>query len=280
MPHDEGRRRSRGIALVLAVLATLAIGATVASAQSGQDSDLVGRGLDIYSAQCATCHGAEGRGIQGVAPSIQDASPALIDFVIRTGRMPLPNEDAPVIRRKPVLNDDQRRAVVAYVRTFADQEPEIPSPDPNAGELEHGRELYESNCIACHSAFGRGIAVSQSDVAPGLFAASPIEIAEAIRVGPGVMPVFGEDSLTDDDVDSLIRYIGFLEERPTPGGFAIGRSGPVTDGFVAWLLGGLGLVAAAYFIGEHRGSEPEATYEPRDSELDDQGGAGQEPRDE
>ena len=267
MPHDEGRRRSRGIAFVLAVLSSLAIGATVASAQSGQDSDLVGRGLDIYSAQCATCHGAEGRGIQDVAPSIQDASPALIDFVIRTGRMPLPNEDSPVIRREPELTAEQRRAVVAYVRTFADEQPEIPDPDPEAGELDHGREIYESNCIACHSAFGRGIAVSQTDVAPGLFAASPVEIAEAIRVGPGVMPVFGEDSLTEEDVNSVIRYIGFLEERPTPGGLAIGRSGPVTEGFVAWLFGIVGLLVAAYFIGEHRGVEPEVQYEPRDSEV-------------
>ncbi len=259
MSSDDRPRPSRAVAMVLAALASLALGITVAGAQSdgGQGSDLSARGLRIYGAECATCHGAEGRGISDVGPSIQDASPALIDFVIRTGRMPLPNENAAVVRRPPQLSAEQRRAVVAYVETFAEDEPGIPDPDPEAGDLGHGREIYESNCIACHSAFGRGIAVSQRDVAPGLFAASPIEIAEAIRVGPGVMPVFGEDSLTDEDVDSVISYIDFLEDRPTPGGVTIGRSGPVTEGFVAWLLGMVGLLVAAYFIGEHRGDDHE-----------------------
>lgn len=257
MPSDDRRRPSRAVALALALIVGLALGATVASGQDddGPQSGLAARGLDIYGAQCATCHGAEGRGIADVAPSIQEASPALIDFVIRTGRMPLPDRRAAVTRRPPQLTAEERRAVVAYVRTFADDEPEIPDPNPQAGELDHGREVYESNCIACHSAFGRGISVGQKDVAPALFAASPVEIAEAIRVGPGVMPVFGEDSLTEEDLDSVIRYISFLEDRPTPGGLAIGRSGPVTEGFVAWLLGVVGLLVAAYFIGEHRGGD-------------------------
>lgn len=276
MPSDQ-RRPARAVAMVLAVLVSLALGITVAGAQDGQqDPELRSRGLDIYSAQCATCHGSEGRGIQDVAPPIQDASPALVDFVIRTGRMPLPHQDARPIRREPQLSAEERRAVVAYVRTFAEDEPEVPAPDLEAGDLGHGRELYESNCIACHSAFGRGIAVSQRDVAPPLFAASPVEIAEAIRVGPGVMPVFGEESLSEEDVASVIRYIGYLEDRPTPGGLTIGRSGPVTEGFVSWLFGAMGLLIAAYFIGEHRGAEPEAEYEPRDSQLEDDD-AGEEP---
>lgn len=275
MPSDQ-RRPARAVAMVLAVLVSLGLGITVAGAQDGeQDPELRSRGLDLYSAQCATCHGSEGRGIQDVAPPIQDASPALVDFVIRTGRMPLPHEGARPVRREPQLSDEQRRALVAYIRTFAEDEPEIPSPDPEAGDLGHGREIYESNCTACHSAFGRGIAVSQRDVAPPLFAASPVEIAEAIRVGPGVMPVFGEESLTEEDVASVIRYIDYLEDRPTPGGLTIGRSGPVTEGFVAWLFGIVGLLIAAYFIGEHRKDEPRPEHEPRDPRPEDD--AGEEP---
>lgn len=245
--------RSRvAVALALVTLTVLAVGATVARAQGGGgQSDLVARGLDIYSAQCATCHGAEGRGIADVAPSIQQASPALVDFVIRTGRMPLPDADAPVRRREPQLTAQQRAAVVAYVRTFGADQPDIPEVEPEAGTLAHGREVYEANCIACHSALGRGISISQLDIAPSLLAASPVEIAEAVRTGPGVMPVFG-DTLSEDDVNSVVLYIEFLKDRPTPGGVTIGRSGPVTEGFVAWLVGALGLIVAAYLIGEHR----------------------------
>lgn len=255
-------RTSRAVALVLTLLVAGSLLVTVAAAQetqpreddAAQDGEdaagLVQRGNDLYGAHCGICHGTEGRGTAD-APAIQDASPALIDFVVRTGRMPLPHPDARSMRREPVLDDEARAALIEYVRTWAEDEPEIPSPDPARGDLSHGRELYETNCIACHSPFGGGIAISQEDLAPALAPADPVEIAEAVRTGPGVMPPFSEDVLDEHDLDSVIRYLLFLRERPR-GGLAFGRSGPVTEGLVAWFVGAGLLLAMAYFIGERR----------------------------
>ena len=254
------RRSSRAVALVLVALAAFALVGTVAQARTESDTEvsdeaMVTTGNQIWGAECAVCHGADGAGIEGQGPDIRNrASPALVDFVVRTGRMPMPAPDAPVIRRAPALNEAQREALVAFIREaeWTPKEPEIPEVDPEGGNLAHGREVYETNCIACHSPFGRGIAVSQNDIAPALNAAEPIEIAEAIRVGPGVMPLFSDRTLTEEDVDSVITYIEFLRERPNPGGLTAGRSGPVTEGIIAWVVGIGGLLVVAYFFGERR----------------------------
>ncbi|MBW3579054.1 MAG: c-type cytochrome [Actinobacteria bacterium] len=269
MPTDRSRRWSirLGILGLVGVLAGATAAAGVqdpTAAPTDRDPDptvapttdpqLVARGRELFGSQCATCHGAGGRGgVRTDAPPLRDASPAMIDFVIRTGRMPPPRPDAGSVRRPPRLYDEQRLAIVAYVKTFARTEPAIPDPDPQRGDLSHGRELYEANCIACHSALGRGIAISQRDIAPDLDPSSPVEIAEAVRVGPGVMPVFETGVISDDELNDLIRYIVWLtEERERPGGLTIGRSGPVTEGFVSWGFGLVLLLIAMYFIGEHR----------------------------
>jgi quinol---cytochrome-c reductase cytochrome c subunit len=225
----------------------------LAGAARGQDADpeLARRGRDLFVASCAICHGDSGRGGED-GPPLHDASPALVDFLLRTGRMPLPNPDARMVRRQPLLDDDERAALVAFVRTIAADEPDIPSVDSEAGDVQRGRDVFEVNCAACHSASGRGIAVSQNDIAPALSVASPIEIAEAVRSGPGVMPRFPADVIGQQDLDSVVRYVEYLREREAPAGIAFGRSGPVTEGFVAWAVGLVSLVLAAYLLGEHR----------------------------
>ncbi|HET7481998.1 MAG TPA: cytochrome c, partial [Actinomycetota bacterium] len=70
---------------------------------------------------------------------------------------------------------------------------------------------------------------------------STTEIAEAIRVGPGTMPRFGSDSLDDSQMNDVVAYVDYLQDSADPGGFSLGRVGPVTEGLVGWVLG-LGLL--------------------------------------
>jgi ubiquinol-cytochrome c reductase cytochrome c subunit len=64
------------------------------------------------------------------------------------------------------------------------------------------------------------------------------------------MPVF--DYFTEDEVNSLIAYIRNLQEDDSPGGFSLGRIGPIPEGFVA-IVGGLGLIVLlAVWIGKRR----------------------------
>ena len=55
--------------------------------------------------------------------------------------------------------------------------------------------------------------------------------------GPGQMPVFGPDTFSDHQVNSIVRYVRYLSDPDDPGGFSLGRIGPITEGLVALLIG-------------------------------------------
>jgi ubiquinol-cytochrome c reductase cytochrome c subunit len=79
--------------------------------------------------------------------------------------------------------------------------------------------------------------------------ATVLQIAEAIRAGPGVMPKYGPDVLSDRDLDDVARYVTVLQRQTgeaqrastSAGGVPLGFIGPVAEGFVAWTCG-LGLL--------------------------------------
>lgn len=239
----------------------LAFGARGAAAQDG-DTELVARGAEIYGAQCATCHGDQGRGISpetnpsNYGPPLQGLGPAAFDFMIRTGRMPLEDPRDDVRHRPQILSDEQRRAVVAWSRTLPGNGPDIPSIGAwQEADLARGLELFTTNCAACHGPTAAGIAVGQTDVSSNLDQATPLEIAEAIRVGPGVMPLFGEDVVDAEDLEAITRWVVHLRDRGAPGGLSVGRSGPVSEGAVAWVLG-MGLLGIVmYLLGERSHDE-------------------------
>ena len=56
-----------------------------------------------------------------------------------------------------------------------------------------------------------------------------------MRTGPGQMPVFGPDTFSDHQVNSIVRYVRYLSDPDDPGGFSLGRIGPITEGLVALL---------------------------------------------
>jgi ubiquinol-cytochrome c reductase cytochrome c subunit len=91
--------------------------------------------------------------------------------------------------------------------------------------------------------------LSYGRAAPRLSPATPTETAAAVRVGPGEMPVFGGDTITDTQLDSLARYVEYLDDPDDPGGLPIGRTGPIPEGFVAWLIGMGALLALVAWIG-------------------------------
>jgi ubiquinol-cytochrome c reductase cytochrome c subunit len=80
-----------------------------------------------------------------------------------------------------------------------------------------------------------------------------VEIAEAMRVGPGTMPVFGETAFTDEEVDAIVRYVVYLQEPEDRGGLAIGRVGPVAEGAVGWIVGLGAMLLLARWIGTKTG---------------------------
>jgi quinol---cytochrome-c reductase cytochrome c subunit len=216
----------------------LAIGLHSAGAtrrQGSEDPAAVERGRQLYLVGCASCHGVEGEGTsQG--PDLRGVGAAAADFQLSTGRMPDTQPDRqPVTKRSPYTRaeiDD----LVAYVASLG---PGPPIPDVNTppGDLQEGAQLYLDNCAACHSAGGNGGALSLGRDAPTLHDATRVEVAEAIRTGPGNMPVFGPETLSRQQVNSIVRYVQYLKKPEDPGGFSLGLVGPITEGLVAILVG-------------------------------------------
>ena len=89
-----------------------------------------------------------------------------------------------------------------------------------------------------------------------------------MRSGPGQMPRFGDDIIEPEELDSIARYVTYLQEPDDAGGISLGRLGPIPEGMMAW-LGGLGtLLVAAYFMGFRRLNTPTVDPIPPGEEPD------------
>ncbi len=73
--------------------------------------------------------------------------------------------------------------------------------------------------------------------------------------GPEAMPVFNDSTITPADKRDIIAYVTQTRTEANPGGFSLGRVGPVTEGLVAWLGGIVALVLAAMWITAKRREE-------------------------
>ena len=252
-----------GLVAGVALLNTAVAAIAQEDGQDSADDDLLATGRDLFGARCALCHGEAGRGDpQGQAPPLIGVGAAAVDFYIATGRMPLSDMDEPVRHRPQRLTDEERAALVAYVPTLTppgERGPGIPDiGDIARADVSEGLDLFIANCAACHGPTAEGIAVGQRDFSSELDVATPLEIAEAIRVGPGVMPVFGPDTLSQEEMEAVVAWVLDLRERETPGGATVGRAGPVSEGLVAWTLGMGLLVVVMYLLGQKTSDEPEA----------------------
>ena len=84
---------------------------------------------------------------------------------------------------------------------------------------------------------------------PPLTEATDVQIAEAVRAGPYLMPRFSPKRISDRELDSIIRYVDYTKAPQDPGGWSIGRIGPVPEGMVAWLIAAAVLVATCLVLG-------------------------------
>jgi ubiquinol-cytochrome c reductase cytochrome c subunit len=222
------------------------------NADAVRDPAQVARGEELYLTSCVSCHGLAGAGTEN-GPPLLTAGEAAADFYLRTGRMPLAFP-APQPPDKPrAYDNDDIEALVAYVGSLGDG-PAIPDVDPDRGDLALGGELFRANCAACHNASAIGGALSHGNYAPSLQHTAALQIGEAMRVGPGQMPQFGPDVFTDDELDSIVRYVRYLHAPDDPGGLDLGYTGPVPEGFVAFMFGLAGLIVVAYWITRERRS--------------------------
>jgi ubiquinol-cytochrome c reductase cytochrome c subunit len=166
--------------------------------------------------------------------------------------MPMDNARDRLTRGRPQFEEQDRLALIAFIESLAPGEgPDIPDISGyEDASLSRGLELFTANCAACHGATAQGVAVGQRDVSSSLDVATPLEIAEAIRSGPGVMPRFGEDVMDEEDLKAVVAWTIDLRQREAPGGWSFGRSGPVAEGLIAFVVGIGLLLVVMYLLGE------------------------------
>ena len=258
------RKRTLVVLAVAAVGATVLELATVSSGQQSQttsssqqqDDALIARGRQLYVEGCSSCHGIDAKGVDSQGPSLIGVGAASADFYLRTGRMPLAQPGNEPQRSEPAYPDDQIEALNAYIGSLGG--PAIPGVDPAAGSISRGAELFGSSCAGCHSITGEG-GVVVGGFAPELHEVTPTEVAEAVRVGPYLMPSFDRDQISDEDLDSIARYVDEAVQQPDDrGGWGIGHLGPVPEGLIAWAVAVAALLVVARLIGERsEGEGPE-----------------------
>jgi ubiquinol-cytochrome c reductase cytochrome c subunit len=196
-------------------------------------------GRDLFQVACSSCHGLEGEGTPR-GPTLVGVGAASADFYLTTGRMPTDNPDEQAQRKKPAYTRLQIRQLVAYVASLGPGLP-VPVVDLEDGDLALGNQLYANNCASCHSSAGAGGALGHATYAPPLRQATPVQVAEAIRIGPGAMPLFGRETFDDHQLASIVRYVEYLKHPEDRGGHGLGHLGPIPEGFIAWVVG-LGLI--------------------------------------
>jgi ubiquinol-cytochrome c reductase cytochrome c subunit len=220
-------------------------------------------GSQLYLRDCGWCHGSTGAGTARGPDLVSGTNgEAFTDFMLSTGRMPISSPDERADRAEPVYEREEAAAIVAFVASLGGQGPAIPHIAPEQGDLGDGELLYQENCAACHSTtLVGGVLASEREgfgralIAPSLLETTPLQTAEAMLVGPGPMPVFGPDTFSTEQINSIVRYVDHQQQPDDRGGAPIGHVGPVTEGAVGWLIGLGAMVVVCRWIGTKIGEE-------------------------
>jgi ubiquinol-cytochrome c reductase cytochrome c subunit len=247
------------VAFVLVLIGTayavITSGNATASSPAAANSAQIAEGRNLFVEDCATCHGQFAQGTTGVAPSLIGVGAAAVDFQVSTGRMPAAALGAENERKPPHLNPAETHAVAAYIQSLGGG-PTIPSAaqvSTAGANLGLGQSLFEANCAACHNFVGAGGALTDGKFAPSLVPSTPTQIYEAMETGPEAMPVFNDLTITPQEKRDIIAYVTTVRAEPNPGGFSLGRVGPVTEGLVAFLgLLFFMVLAALWITAKHR----------------------------
>ncbi|MEU0664186.1 cytochrome bc1 complex diheme cytochrome c subunit [Streptomyces lavendulocolor] len=262
MKKLSARRRHPLAAVVVLLLALAATGglyaafapAGKAQADETAQSLAIEEGKKLYSVGCASCHGTGGQGTTD-GPSLVGVGSAAVDFQVGTGRMPAQQPGAQVPKKKNIYSQAEIDQLAAYIASLG-AGPITPTEkqySPEGADIAKGGDLFRTNCAQCHNFTGEGGALTHGKYAPSLEGVSEKHIYEAMQTGPQNMPSFPDTTLPEKEKKDIIAYIKTVngDETATPGGFALGGLGPVSEGLFGWIFGLGSLIAVAVWVAAH-----------------------------
>ncbi len=212
-------------------------------------------GARLYQRDCTFCHGGDGRGTSR-GQSLTEVGPAEAHYSVTTGRMPIEDPGDERRRREVQYKPEEVDALIVHMRRFLAPEPDIPKVEVDSAKLSEGGEFYLAECAGCHQWSGAGGALLGRE-APGLKEATPTQIAEAVRAGPSSMPAYGEEVLSEEELNSVVKYVLYLRAPQDRGGNGLWHLGPFAEGLIAWVVGLGVLILAVLWIGERgTGEQP------------------------
>jgi mono/diheme cytochrome c family protein len=238
------RLHHAGLAL-LAVLLLSIIETAPGLAQEGTDEEKLNQGAQLYSDNCAVCHGPEGDGRVGATlakdwPSIR---PDLqVQQTIENG---IPGSVMPAWSQENggPLGEAEIDALVYYILSWQTGGPPIIAPTPAAPEMapltpppdvsgdpNNGAALYAGNCAVCHGPNGEGrVGATLAKDFPSIRPDLQIKETIANGVSGSVMPAWSQANggpLTETEVDDLVAYILAWS---SPAGAPVETAAPVSQ---------------------------------------------------
>ena len=126
--------------------------------------------------------------------------------------------------------------------------PPAPTANPANGDLSVGLHEFTLSCAGCHQIVAQGGIVIGARVPP-LNKSTPRQVAEAVRIGPYLMPRFSATAISPAQLHDIIAYVQWTKHPDDRGGWGIGHIGPWPEGMVTWLLAASVLVAMCAVFG-------------------------------
>ncbi|MHB8294447.1 MAG: cytochrome bc1 complex diheme cytochrome c subunit [Acidimicrobiales bacterium] len=238
-----------GISSTKAISPPVPSGSSAGAGYFKVTKNLVASGKQLFTQACSSCHGITGQGTYR-GPSLLPVGPAAIDFWLTTGRMPAAHFQLESPQKPPRFSAIQIKALVSYYSTFGSATPSIPTVNLTHASVSKGARLFLADCSSCHTAAGAGAALSYGAFAPSLKGVTPLMVGEAMRTGPMDMPKFGPKSISNTEMNDIIRYVMYLQHPASPGGLNLGKTGPTAEDFVGLVLGLGSLILFSYYIGD------------------------------
>lgn len=185
-------------------------------------------GEQLFSDNCAACHGVGGKGGVGVPLALPDFIDNVDDEYLRISiRLGRPGRVMPTFSS---MKKDQINSIVRYMRSWTGKPAPVYSRRPIKADVVRGKQLYQQRCVTCHGiggGGGKGTGVTFSRprdlpiLAPALnnsgflAAASDEMIRKTLVEGRKGTPMvsFPKQGLSHVDINNIVAYVRSFEKQ-------------------------------------------------------------------